>query len=324
MSNPIQTPPFTLQIDLTEGCNISVDREDGTKGLCWACGLNGIRQGPGNYKFMTEDTAREIAKQIKVAGWNCQLLFAGFGEPSMNPKFIEIIKIFRMTLTKQYMVMLSNGAGFVRAGNIKRLFDAGISTLALEDYEGGLMNKINIGDAGMEVLRYPSNKEANPHHRSTKKRLVVIDDITSATKGTHAVLNNHAGIGLPPQKVQARCAKPFREMSVKWDGHVSICCIDWRRETDFGNIHKNTLYELWNSDVFNAARRILITGERNKIRLCSRCDHPSYRVGLLPDKFGKVKLDPYTPADVLLVSEAEPETTARPIVVLRPWEKPFG
>lgn len=314
-----QDAPFTVQIDLTEGCNISVPREDGTKGLCWACGLNGIRGGPGDYKFMTVDVAKTLANQLKEAKWTSQLLFAGFGEPSMNPNVFEIIRVFREALPKQYMVMLSNGAGFIKEGNIKKLFDAGINTLALEDYEGGLFDRVKTESTGMEVLRYPSNKDANPHHRSNKKRLVVIDDITSATKGTHAVLNNHAGIGLPPQKVKARCAKPFREVAVKWDGHVSICCIDWRRETRFGNICLTPIQDIWQNGVFNAARRILITGERDKIEVCSRCDHPSYRVGLLPDKFGKVKLEPYTDDDVLNVACSKP--AEQPILFKRPWEK---
>lgn len=317
MGNYRQAAPFTIQIDLSEGCNIRVPRPDGSNGLCWACGLNGIRSGPGDYKFMTVDTAQRIAAEISTAKWNSQLLFAGFGEPSMNPAVFDIIATFRRVLPKQYMVMLSNGAGFVKKGNIEKLFEAGINTLAIEDYEGGLGDRISWPE-NREVLHYPANKDGNPHQRSRKQRLVFLTDISSETKGTHSVLNNHAGIGLPPKAVKARCAKVFREMSFKWDGHVSICCIDWRRETDFGNIHSDTIDSIWNNDKFGAARRILLTGERDKIPLCSRCDHPSYRVGLLPDKFGKEKLEHYTEDDVTLL-----KTNSKPRipVVLRPWEK---
>lgn len=313
-----QAAPFTVQIDLATGCNIRVPRPDGTKGLCWACGLNGIRSGPGNYEFMSLATASKIALQIKDAGWNSQLLFAGFGEPSMNPQMHEIIRIFRGLLPKQYMVMLSNGAGFIREGSIAEIFKAGLTTLALEDYEGGLFDRVRV-PVGMELMHYPSDKEANPHHRSKAQRLVVIDDIKDSTKGTHSVLNNHAGSGLPPKRVQARCAKVFREVAVKSDGVVSICCIDWRRETEFGNVNTTPLPEIWQNEMFNAARRILITGDRSQINLCSKCDHPSYRVGLLPDKFGKEKLPPYTEEDVALIQSARPAKAVT--IVLRPWEK---
>jgi radical SAM protein with 4Fe4S-binding SPASM domain len=312
-----QDAPFTIQIDLTEGCNIRVPRPDGTEGLCWACGLNGIREGVGDYKFMTLETAEELAKQIKIAGWNSQLLFAGFGEPSMNPNVFLIIEAFRRHLPRQYMVMLSNGAKFTKEGMIDSIFDAGINTLAIEDYDGGLGEKI-AWPASREVMNYPANKDANPHQRSRKQRLVFLTDIAGETKGTHSVLNNHAGIGLPPRKVKARCAKVFREVAVKWDGHISICCIDWRRETDFGNINHTAIDTIWNNEKFKAARRILLTGERDKIGICSRCDHPSYRIGLLPDKFGKVKLEGYTDADVALIKDNHINRVA---IVKRPWEK---
>lgn len=312
-----QAAPFTIQIDLAEGCNIRVPRPDGTEGLCWACGLNGIRSAPGDYKFMSVQTAEILATQIKDAGWNSQLLFAGFGEPSMNPKVFEIIATFRKFLPKQYMVMLSNGARFCKEGAIEELFKSGINTLAIEDYDGGLGDTVKWPE-GREVINYPANKEGNPHQRSRKQRLVFLTDISSETKGTHSVLNNHAGIGLPPKKVKARCAKVFREVSVKWDGHVSICCIDWRRETDFGNVCDEPLNVIWNNHMFQAARRVLITGERDKIDICSRCDHPSYRVGLLPDKFGKEKLEPYTEEDTKLLGS---NSRVRIPIVQRPWEK---
>lgn len=314
-----QSAPFTVQIDLTEGCNIKVPRPDGTVGLCWACGLNAIREGVGDYKFMSIETAEKLAQQIAASKWTSQILFAGFGEPSMNPNLFEIIGIYRKHLPKTCMVMLSNGAGFVKEGNVKKLFDAGITTLALEDYEGGLMNRVKIPD-GMELLHYPENKEANPHHRQKVKRLVMLTDIKGETKGTHSVLNNHAGSGLPPRKVKARCAKPFREIAVKWDGVISLCCIDWERKTEFGNIHEAPLDEIWQNELFNAGRRILITGERENINLCSGCDHPSYRVGLLPDKFGKVKLDCFTEEDIKLVNSSV--VKCKPVRFLRPWSKP--
>lgn len=315
-----QDAPFTIQIDLTLGCNIRVPRPDGTVGLCWACGLNAIREGTGDYKFMTMETAERLAQQIKKSGWTSQLLFAGHGEPSMNPQMFDIIAVFRKHLPKQYMVMLSNGAGFVKEGNVKKIFDAGLTTLALEDYEGGLMAKVKLPE-GMAPLYYPSNKEGNPHQRSKKQRLVVMDDLVTTTQGTHnkASLNNHTGCGLPPRTVQARCAKPFREVSVKWDGCVSLCCVDWRRVTEFGNVNDTPLEDIWQNELFAASRRILIKGDRKKIKLCSGCDHPSHRVGLLPDKFGKVKLGDYTQADVDLVANNR-ATVAIPIV-LRPWEK---
>lgn len=296
-----QDAPFTIQIELAEGCNIHVPRSDGTKGLCEHCGLNAIRKGPGDYKFMTVETAETVAMQIAAADWNSQLLFAMHGEPSMNPKMVEILAVFRKYLPRAYMVMLTNGGGFIKPGRLKAAFDAGINVVAFDDYDDAeLVGRVDFAAGGVPVKHYPADKDANPHHRTKKQYVVVIDDIKTSTKGNHSVLNNHAGSGMPPNKDfwGKKCAKPFRELGIRWDGTVSGCCVDWRNQVEVGNVCETQMLDLWNGPVFNAMRRILIKGDRQEIDLCSGCDHPSYRVGLLPDKYGQVKLPDWTDEDI--------------------------
>lgn len=319
-----QDAPFTIQIELTEGCNVHVPRSDGTKGLCEHCGLNAIRDGVGGYNFMTEGTAESVATQIKAAGWNSQLLFAMHGEPSMNPNMLSIISIFRKHLPKAYMVMLTNGGGFIKEGRLNGIFAAGLNTLAVEDYEGAdLVSRIPFETATVPIKYYPADKDANPHHRRRGQLIVRLDDIKSATKGTHSTLNNHAGSGMPPNRDYwgKRCAKPFREIGVRWDGTISGCCVMWRNEVEAGNIHDTEIDRIWDGDVLSAMRRVLITGARKEIRACSGCDHPSYRVGLLPDKFGKVKLPAYTEEDIAIIRRAETVKATVTPIVFRPWER---
>lgn len=302
-----QDAPFTIQIELSEGCNVKVPRSDGTKGLCEACGLNAIRAGVGDYKFMTVATAEAVAKQIGAAHWTSQLLFAMHGEPSMNPHMREIIAVFRRYLPGAYMVMLTNGGGFIKEDRLNGVFKAGLNVLAFDDYEGaGLVERVPFELADYPIRHYPSDKEANPHHRTKKQYIVLIDDIKTATKGNHSTLNNHAGSGMAPNQDfwGKKCAKPFREIGVRWDGTVSGCCVDWRNLVEVGNTNETPIEELWNGPVFQAMRRILINGDRKEIELCSGCDHPSYRVGLLPDKFGKQTLPMWTDEDVSTVANA--------------------
>lgn len=319
-----QEAPFTIQIELSEGCNVKVPRSDGTAGLCEACGLNGIRDGAGNYKFMTVETATAVAKQISLAGWNSQLLFAMHGEPSMNPNMVDIISVFRFYLPKAYMVMLTNGGGFIKSGRLVDIFDAGLNVLAFDDYEGaGLVERVPFHEATVPIHEYPANPDANPHRRTKKQFIVKIVDIKNATKGTHSKLNNHAGTGMPPNTSMwgKRCAKPFREVGVRWDGTISGCCVDWRGLVEVGNIYDKPLDELWNGPVMDAMRHILIKGDRKMINLCAGCDHPSYRVGLLPDKYGKVALPDYTPEHVEIVRQAGINRKMEVPIVLRKWEK---
>jgi len=328
-----QADPYCVQIELTEGCNLR----------CSFCGLNSIRgKGKDNdFKFMSLETAERIAQGMKEAGWNSRLEFAMHGEPSKNPQVCEILAVFRKALPRAYMLMESNGGGIVARApkKIMDLFDAGLSCLALDEYQGiSLISKIKrqIAEAldsidldlvksihGIQLHSYPSSGPAgNPHQRSTKKRLVFVEPIDTATKGTHSTLSNHAGGGAPPnQNAQGkRCAKPFREISVRWDGSVAICCNDWRGTFVVGDVTNSSMDELWHHPRMYAARRKLYAGERD-FGPCDGCDATSYRPGLLPDPRGKIEMGEPTHSDDLMLEEALAEGPLTKSV-LRSWELP--
>ena len=329
-----QEDPFCVQIELTEGCNLR----------CSFCGLNGIRGKENNYKFLTLELAERIASSIAEAGWNCRIEFAMHGEPTMNPDFIKIVWIFRKHLPKAYLLMESNGGALVGdpVTQVGRLFQAGLTTLALDEYQNiklvpKIMEKLRHyyetilqGDwndpgrklFGASIWDYPMcGPEGNPHQRKNKRRLVHIHPIDLSTNGTHSTLNNHCGAGGPLDDSQygKRCAKPFREMSFRWDGRVSVCCNDWRGYLPVGDIGDMTAEEIWHSPVMYSARRKLYHGERD-FGPCKGCNAKSYRSGLLPDKLGRIELEEADRLDEEIIREAlKMGPMTKPI--LRPWEK---
>lgn len=330
-----QDPPYCVQIEPTEGCNLR----------CTFCGLNGIRGKDNNFKFMTIETAKRIASQMAENHWNSRIEIAMHGEPTANPNINSIIRIFREHLPKAYILLESNGGFIVKdpVFKIANLFHFGLSTLVIDEYQNikfadKIFDKVRqhyIEDVGgdwefddhIKVFDaifhdYPSSgPKGNPHQRSPKKRLVRVRPIDVSTHGTHASLSNHAGCGGPKNDSKAgkRCAKPFRELSFRWDGSVSICCNDWRGEMPVGNINSMDLEDIWHSDRFYAMRTKLYHGERDR-GACAGCDAVSYRVGLLPDHKGAIDLPPTSIPDLAVIDEmlAEgPLTTP----VLRDWEK---
>jgi hypothetical protein len=290
-----QEAPFAVQVELSEGCNLR----------CSFCGINGIRTKERTFKFMTAKTAEAIASQMAAAGWTARVEFAMHGEPTMNPKAAEIVGVFRKYLPKASLLMLSNGGGLVQDSldKIMALFDAGLNTLGLDEYQNvSLVPKIlkNLGATNgisgglicgdIKCYVYPDEPDGNPHSRQSpkSKRLVHIRPIDANTQGTHAHLNNHAGSGAPKSDAgQGKpCAKPFRELSFRWDGNTAVCCNDWRGELATGSIHKEGLMGIWHGKVMHEARKRLLVGLRD-FGPCQGCDARSYRTGLLPDKLGR-------------------------------------
>jgi radical SAM protein with 4Fe4S-binding SPASM domain len=313
-----QPPPFCLQVELTEGCQLRCD----------FCGLNGIRGRENNFKFMSVELALRLTRLMKDDCWLPRIEFAMHGEPSANPDMLAILNVVRYHLPRRaHLMMTSNGYGFVK--DPTTTVDAALhclNVLALDAYEGvRLVPRILEQYRGRhEPSHYPADARANPHRRRTQGEysFVIVQDISRASKGTHSTLNNHAGSGAPPNDHAAgkRCAKPFREISIRWDGGVAICCNDWSGRYVVGNVWDMTLEELWHSPAMRAARRKLYRGQRD-FGPCKGCDALSYRPGLLPDQRGKAALPPPDEDDEAAIGAA---LAAGPLTapVRRPWELP--
>lgn len=274
-----QDAPFTIQIEPTEGCNRG----------CSFCGLRGMRKkGTEPLYFMDKKTAERIASQIAEAGWNSKILFAMHGEPTLNKNLLRIVRIFRKYLPKAQFSLFTNGVGIQNGTfSIDSLKDAGINNLMIDLYtkdDDGHKIMESLPQGGYEVLGV-----GVPMFKGSCKsfRIVFAPPIQDSPDVTH-VLCNHCGAAAPLDYScdGKRCAKPFRELSFRYDGSVSICCNDFRGEYPIGNIMESTIEEIWQDKKFKAARIMLYAGKRT-FTPCLGCNARSMRVGLLPDKMGK-------------------------------------
>lgn len=315
-----QEAPYAIQLEAAEGCNLR----------CTFCGLNGIRGKDNDYKFMSVATITQIAKDIRNAGWRSRIEFAMHGEPTMHPDLAGLFRILRQYLPHNQIMLTTNGGGLLKGGdivgNVQRLFDAGLTVLGLDDYQHAkIVPKIRAKRAELEAIApcydYPEEAEASLHKNDGKRRIVFVQAIDFAVSGNHSKLSNHAGAAAPKNfsMKDKRCAKPFRELSVRWDGSIALCCEDWRGEYVIRTPEEQvSLSTSWQSDAFNAARQKLLHYERD-FGVCNGCTSKSYRTGLLPDKFGKETLpapDAAT-AGIIAAALARGPLTAP---ILRPWE----
>lgn len=319
-----QEPPFCVQVEFAEGCNL----------FCNFCGLTSIRdQKEKKFKLMTYKTAERIAMSIAAQRWNSRIEFAQHGEPTMNPDFVGLVGEFRKYLPRNQLMMTTNGGGLLSdpVRLINDLFRAGLNVLALDWYDYvNIVPKIveKIKD-DFEILYYPDNLENSPHKRWPRgsRVIIVVRDISRSSKGNHATLSNHSGAAAPLvfHKQGKKCAKPFREMSIHYDGNVNACCQDWFRVMTPGNVFKETLESIWNGSVFQAMRRKLYHGQRD-FPPCFGCNYVTYRNGLLPDQRGKLSLPKPTVADNELLRVAYSKPLTKPVSdlgkqTLRTWNE---
>lgn len=301
--------PNSIQIEPTEGCNLA----------CAFCGIASIRENNASrqlgihgdssspYRFMGVEVAERIASEMKRLGWNSRIEIAMHGEPTMNKSLPEIITAFRTKLPKAYILLTCNGAGITEQRRFEAVLGSGLNTLALDDYKhANSVPQIRqfVRKLGVPVYEYPKQKEGNPHRRADGVKIVIIHDISDNTDGNHKLHNQGGHSGGPAKEIKrVRCTKPFREIAVRYDGNVAICCDDWQGKYKIGNVMTQSLDSLWNHPRFDAARRRLYMGLRD-FGVCRGCDVPPNRPGLLPDKSGKDAMPLPNEATDAIIAEA--------------------
>lgn len=282
-----QDPPFSIQVEFTEGCNRG----------CNFCGLRGMRKsGTKPWYYMTKEVASRIADEIVRVGWNSRIIFSMHGEPTLNANWMKIIKMFRKKLPKAVLSIMTNGWGILHGDTtiedcIPKLEQIGLNDLIIDIY--------TKDDDGSKIKDFCENNsiayqvldKGVPLYGSSHTKFRILFNPPIQTDEGAAInrhLCNHCGAAAPLDYSYEgkRCARPFREMTFRYDGSVALCCNDFRGQYPIGNIMNRSIDDLWQDKAFKAARILLYAGERGAFVPCKGCNALSHRVGLLPDLKG--------------------------------------
>jgi radical SAM protein with 4Fe4S-binding SPASM domain len=279
--------PWCIKPELVEGCNRS----------CSFCGINAIREKPGIYKYMTICTIEIIAKECSTFCPTARYEFAGKGEPLMHPQYLEMLKIFRSYLQSAQIMLTTNGD--ILRGKMQEktelLFENGVNFILMDTYypepartnlrkEAHNLENIKVVDYFEDWAPVGESPYYN-HRNKIQKTIVLLDDL-AARDGEYGtrMLKTHAGSNPTKQinePLMKKCSRPFREMQISWNGDITLCCDDWRKEFLIGNVHNNSIENIWKHPRLEAARARLNQKDRN-FGPCQYCDAPSQRAGLLP------------------------------------------
>jgi radical SAM protein with 4Fe4S-binding SPASM domain len=283
--------PWQVSITVVEGCNR----------MCDFCGIHGIRDKVGNYKYMSLDTLRRIADEIAIFCPTVKIDMASHGEPTLHPDIYQYISIAREKLPKAQMMLTTNGLTSLKSSEhfstqVKNILNAGIDFILMDTYYperdrirayASEVQGVDVVDYYTDLLPAGLSPYYNYHRKKLTNTLILLDDISKVTGKSNTRLLNNAGgnsgsVKPLSEPLKSVCVRPFREMSFRHDGNVTLCCQDWKGEYVIGNIMEYSMSDIWNSDQFYSVRTFL----RNKLRVfnpCSICDMPAgFRVGLLP------------------------------------------
>jgi hypothetical protein len=81
------------------------------------------------------------------------------------------------------------------------------------------------------------------------------------------------GGDLAPAAPAAACVLPFRDLNIWADGKAVLCCEDWNEEFVVGDLHVQTLTEIWHGSKMSEARERHLAHSGHDLALCAKCNH---------------------------------------------------
>lgn len=297
---PIKNP-YLLYVDPSSACNFHCNFcPTGHKELINGAGY---RRGTLSLELFQKliDDLKEFDQPLKVMRMN------KIGEPLLNRNLAEMISIAKQSGRIEYIDLATN-ASFFSQELLAGLVDAGLDRLnislegmnaeqyrktALVDFDfDNLVNQVrsfypNRGDCEV-TIKIPSSciEEAQRdlffNTFGDYCDRIFIEDISPIWPNFD--VEEHAEIKLSQEtsqygqqlKEKDVCTYIFYSMVINSDGTVSACCPDWSQSLVIGDLSKQSLKSIWNSDALFNLRKEHLMRRRKDNPVCSGCGHIKY------------------------------------------------
>jgi radical SAM protein with 4Fe4S-binding SPASM domain len=215
----------------------------------------GVTRHP--FLMMTGETFGKILDSLQEMKWSGILGFHNISEPLLDRRLTEWIGISHGILPKAKIKIETNGD---------------FLTLELAD------ELVRVGVMRVRIARHaPFNVIRDAQIESVLRKYPRV--FWQYTLGIDAPISRINQLQDLPMPATGVCRVPFNQLAIRTDGSVALCCQDYLKETNFGNVMDSSLLEIWASPEFVKARRSLLAGIR-PTRLCRCCDiEPKYLLG---------------------------------------------
>ncbi len=286
LTDALKFPRF-FQIETTRLCNAR----------CPFCAIN---EWDKSVPMMPEALWQKIAAEL--IEWRDWIRFADLqraGEPLLDKKMYQRVKQLKDGGIKH--VAISTNASGLTEKNARNLLEAGIDEVMLsidsvikETYEK-LRVGLNYDQVLANIRRYfRLRDEIRPGSQIRVRAVCTFDPEVERQelldwenfwrpmkkphdriymKRVHSWGNQITVDGAPSSEAEVLhpCIIPWSTMHITAMGTVALCPHDYDGKANLGNIHTNSIAEVWRAQKLQEVRRLHATGNRNAINFCRGC-----------------------------------------------------
>ncbi|HEY2433700.1 MAG TPA: radical SAM/SPASM domain-containing protein [Vicinamibacterales bacterium] len=266
--------PEIVQIESTNICNAK----------CVFCPRDEMHRAQG---VMSRELFRKVVDECAALGIT-HVRMHNYGEAFLDRHLAEKVRYAKDKGIKE-VGMISNGS-LITEKVARAVIEAGLDAINISVDAGGkeVFDATRIGlnyekvIANVERLVRIRSELGRVHpklilsfvrqHNSADEQAFIQHWRGIADKIHITELHNWAGTLNHESDVTYPCYRPWLTFTVLWDGRVSLCCADFDGRTVLGDLNRESIREIWNSDAYRAVRREHL--ESGGPDICRACDLP--------------------------------------------------
>jgi len=243
-----QKPLFALiEIETYNRCN----------GVCEFCPVSVKNESRPEYK-MSEVTFEKIVNELAEIDWHGCLCLYSNNEPFLDERIVRFSRMVREKVPHAKTHLYSNGTCLTMDKFVEII-----------DY----LDELIIDNYNQQLELIPPVKKIKEYCEIHPE---LIDKVTIVLRNPKEILEARGG-DAPNRKntpvvKEAKCIYPFRQMVIRPDGKVSLCCNDALGKYTLGDVNENTLVEIWYGEKYGKIREMMYKEGRAALEVCSRCD----------------------------------------------------
>jgi len=237
--------------------HIEIETYNRCNGVCEFCPVSAQNDRRPEHR-MSEALFEKIVAELEKMDWHGNLCLFSNNEPFLDERIIEFSRIVKERIPHAKTHLLTNG-----------------TRLSLDKF-------IQIIDYLDELIidNYNQNLELIPPVKKIKEYCEehprLIEKVTIILRNPKEILEARGGDAPnrenTPTVTGAKCTHPFRQMIIRPDGKVSLCCNDALGKYTLGDVNENTLEEIWYGEKYQKIRDVMYREGRAALDVCKCCD----------------------------------------------------
>ena len=235
---------------------IEIETVNRCNGKCSFCPVN-IYEKQRPYKKMNNELFEKIIRDLCSMDYTGKISIFSNNEPFIDERIVDFYKYVKVKLPNAYTNLYTNGS-LMNFDKFLEIVDF-VDYFVIDNYNDDLQ----VNDNLIEVKAYiDAHKELQ---RKIKFDIRKQNEVRLSRGG-------QAPNKLDAVSVDELCLLPYRQMVIRPDGFVSLCCNDALGKYTLGNVCDNSIEEIWNSEKYNEIRQEMELNHRKNLMLCNKCD----------------------------------------------------